>query len=265
MYLEYWGLQKFPFENVPDPEFMYYSSEHEEALARLIYAVKRNKGAVLLTGEIGCGKTTLSRVFIQQLADSEYDIGLITNPSLEPMDFVKETLYQIGLNPIPSQTKPELLKMLNERMIENMKNNRTTLLIIDEAQLIHRDTFEEIRLLSNFQLNDRYLLTLVLLGQPELRDTIRGYKQLDQRIAIRYHLNPLNRDNTERYVAFRLEKAGRTNDIFTTAAMEEIYSYSEGVPRKINNICDLALLIAFSMKAEKIDVDIIKKVIKDSL
>jgi type II secretory pathway predicted ATPase ExeA len=265
MYLEYWGLQKFPFENVPDPEFMYYSSEHEEALARLIYAVKRNKGAVLLTGEIGCGKTTLSRVFIQQLADSEYDIGLITNPSLEPMDFVKETLYQIGLNPIPSQTKPELLKMLNERMIENMKNSRTTLLIIDEAQLIHRDTFEEIRLLSNFQLNDRYLLTLVLLGQPELRDIIRGYKQLDQRIAIRYHLNPLNRDNTERYVAFRLEKAGRTNDIFTTAAMEEIYSYSEGVPRKINNICDLALLIAFSMKAEKIDVDIIKKVIKDSL
>ena len=191
MYLEYWGLQKFPFENVPDPEFMYYSSEHEEALARLIYAVKRNKGAVLLTGEIGCGKTMLSRVFIQQLADSEFDIGLITNPSLEPIDFLKEALYQIGLNP-QSKSKSELLKMLNERMIENMKNNRTTLLIIDEAQLIYKETFEEIRLLLNFQLNDRYLLTLVLIGQPELRDIIRGYKQLDQRIAIRYHLNPLN-------------------------------------------------------------------------
>ncbi len=264
MYLEYWGLQKFPFENVPDPEFMYYSSEHEEALARLVYAVKRNKGAVLLTGEIGCGKTTLSRVFIQQLADSEYDIGLITNPSLDPVDFIKEALYQIGLDP-QSHAKPELLKMLNERMIENMKSNRTTLLIIDEAQLIFKETFEEIRLLSNFQLNDRYLLTLVLIGQPELRDIIRGYKQLDQRIAIRYHLNPLNTDNTERYIAFRLEKAGRTNDIFTTAAMEEIYSYSEGIPRKINNICDLALLIGFSMKTEKIDIDIIKKVIKDSL
>jgi type II secretory pathway predicted ATPase ExeA len=155
--------------------------------------------------------------------------------------------------------------MLNERMLENMKNNRTTLLIIDEAQLIYKETFEEIRLLSNFQLNDRYLLTLVLIGQPELRDIIRGYKQLDQRIAIRYHLNPLNRDDTGKYVAFRLEKAGRTNAIFTTAAMEEIYSYSEGVPRKINNICDLALLIGFSMKTEKIDVDIIKKVVKDSL
>lgn len=264
MYLEYWSFQKYPFENVPDPEFMYYSSEHEEALSRLIYAVKRNKGAVLLTGEIGCGKTTLSRVFIQQLADSEYDIGLITNPSLEPMDFVKEALYQIGLDP-QSHTKSELLKMLNDRMIENMKNNRTTLLIIDEAQLIGKETFEEVRLLSNFQLNDRYLLTLILIGQPELRDIIRGYKQLDQRIAIRYHLNPLNKDNTEKYIIFRLEKAGRTKSIFTAAAMEEIYSYSEGVPRKINNICDLALLIGFSLTAEKIDIDIIKRVIRDSL
>jgi type II secretory pathway predicted ATPase ExeA len=264
MYLEYWGLQKFPFENVPDPEFMYYSSEHEEALARLVYAVKRNKGAVLLTGEIGCGKTTLSRVFIQQLANSEFDIGLMTNPSLEPIDFLKEVLYQIGLNP-QSQSKSELLKILNDRMIENMKNNLTTLLIIDEAQLISKETFEEIRLLLNFQLNDRYLLTLVLIGQPELRDIIKGYKQLDQRIAIRYHLNPLNKDNTEKYVVFRLEKAGRTKNIFTAAAMEEIYSYSGGVPRKINNVCDLALLIGFNMKVEKIDIDIIKKVVKDSL
>ena len=246
MYLEYWGLQKFPFENVPDPEFMYYSTEHEEALARLVYAVKRNKGAVLLTGEIGCGKTTLSRVFIQQLADSEFDIGLITNPSLEPLDFLKEALYQIGLNP-QSNAKSELLKILNDRMIENMKNNRTTLLIIDEAQLIYKETLEEIRLLSNFQLNDRYLLTLVLIGQPELRDIIRAYKQLDQRIAIRYHLNPLNSDNAAKYVVFRLEKAGQTKNIFTDAAMEEIYSYSEGVPRKINNICDLSLLIGLSL------------------
>ena len=264
MYLEYWGLQKFPFENVPDPAFMYYSSEHEEALSRLVYAVKRNKGAVLLTGEIGCGKTTLSRVFIQQLADSEYDVGLITNPSLEPLDFVKEALYQLGLNS-ESHTKTELLKMLNDRMIENMKNNRTTLLIIDEAQLIGKETFEEVRLLSNFQLNDRYLLTLVLIGQPELRGIIRGYKQLDQRIAIRYHLNPLNKDNTEKYIIFRLEKAGRTKNIFTPAAMEEIYGYSQGVPRKINNICDLALLVGFSVTVEKIDSDIIKRVIRDSL
>jgi general secretion pathway protein A len=264
MYLEYWGLQKFPFENVPDPEFMYYSSEHEEALVRLVYAVKRNKGAAMLSGEIGCGKTMLSRVFIQQLPDSEFDTGLMTNPSMEPIDFLKEAIYQIGLNS-QSNSKPELLSILNNRMLENTKNNRSMLLIIDEAQLILKDTFEEIRLLLNFQLNDRYLLNLVLLGQPELREIIRGYKQLDQRIAIRYHLNPLNLDDTGKYVVFRLGKAGRSDIVFTSDAMEEIYNYSQGVPRKINNICDLSLLIGFSAKTEKIDSDIIKKVVKDSL
>ncbi len=264
MYLGYWGFQKYPFENVPDPEFMYYSSEHEEALVRLVYATKRNKGAVLLTGEVGCGKTTLSRVFIQQLADSEFDIGLITNPSLVPIDFLKEALYQIGLNP-HSDSKADLLKLLNDRMLENMEKGRMTLFIIDEAQLIYQETFEEIRLLLNFQLNDRYLLNLVLIGQPELRDKIRAYKQLDQRIAIRYHLNPLSMEDTRNYIAFRLEKAGRKEEIFTAAAIEEIYNYSEGVPRKVNNVCDLALLIGFSTKLERIDSDVIKKVNKDSL
>ena len=264
MYLEYWGLQKFPFENAPDPDFMYHSSEHQEALIRLIYAAKRSKGAVLLTGEIGCGKTMLSRVFVQQLSEAEFDIGLMTNPSMEPVDFLKEALYQLGLD-AQSNSKQELLKILNDRMLENVKNNRSMLLIVDEAQLVHQSTFEEIRLLLNFQLNDRYLLTLVLMGQPELRDMVRGYKQLDQRIAIRFHLNPLNLLDSGKYIAFRLEKASRKESIFTAAAIEEIYSYSGGVPRKINNICDLSLLIGFSMKADKLDVDIIKKVVKDSL
>jgi len=189
MYLEYWGFKKFPFENVPDPEFMYYSHEHVEALARLVYAVKRRKGAALLTGDIGSGKTLLSRVFIQQLPEKDFEIGLITNPSLEPLDFLKEVLYQIGLN-VRTNSKTELLAILNTRLLENIRKNRTTLLIIDEAQLIHTDTFEEIRLLLNFQLNDKFLMTFVLIGQPELKDLIRQFKQLDQRIAIRFHLNP---------------------------------------------------------------------------
>jgi general secretion pathway protein A len=264
MYLEYWGFQKYPFDNVPDPEFMYYSPEHKEALARLIYAVKRNKGAVLLTGEIGCGKTMLSRVFVQQLSESEFDIGLITNPALSPIDFLKEALNQIGLNS-QSNSKHELLNILNVAMVENMKKGRLTLFIIDEAQMISNETFEEIRLLLNFQLNDRFLLTLVLMGQPELRDKIRAYKQLDQRIANRYHLNPLNIDDTRAYIANRMAKAGQTKSMFTSAALDEIYNYSEGVPRVINNICDLALLVGFSLKNKNIDVDIIKKVIKDSL
>ena len=262
MYLEYWGLEKYPFENVPDPEFMFYSQEHEEALVRLLYAAKRKKGAALLTGEVGSGKTTLSRVLLQQISDAEFDIGLMTNPTLEPIDFLKEILNQLGLH-ADTNSKADILDLLNERMLENMKQDKTTLLIIDEAQLIFRDTFEEIRLLLNFQLNDRFLLTLILIGQPELRDIIRGIKQLDQRIAIRYHLNPLNLEETVKYVAFRLEKAGLTRDIFDQQAVDEVYNYSQGVPRMINNVCDMSLLVGFSAKAKVIDFAIIKKVIKD--
>ena len=264
MYLEYWGFKKFPFENVPDPEFMYYSHEHVEALARLVYAVKRRKGAALLTGDIGSGKTLLSRVFIQQLPEKDFEIGLITNPSLEPLDFLKEVLYQIGLN-VKTNSKTELLAVLNTRLLENVKKNRSTLLIIDEAQLIPTETFEEIRLLLNFQLNDKFLMTFVLIGQPELKDLIRQIKQLDQRIAIRFHLNPLNADETAKYIAYRMEKAGMNNAIFPSDSIEEIYLYSEGVPRKINNVCDLALLIASSTKQKIISADLVKKVIKDSL
>ena len=264
MYLEYWKLNKFPFENVPDPEFMYYSSEHKEALVRISYAVKRMKGAALLTGEVRSGKTTLSRVFIQQLPDEEFDIGLITNPAFTPLDFLKEVVYQLGLDTM-SNSKAELLSQLNHKLLDNLNHQKNTLLIIDEAQLIAEETFEEIRLLLNFQMNDRFLMTFLLIGQPELKDIIRKYKQMDQRIAIRYHLNPLNREEAISYILFRLEKSGVTDQIFTEEALESIYRYSEGVPRRMNNVCDLALLIGFSLKAKQIDERIITKVVKDSL
>jgi len=264
MYLDYWKINKYPFENVPDPEFMYYSPEHEEALVRLLYAVKRMKGAALLTGDIGSGKTTLSRVFIQQLPEKEFDIGLITNPSLNALDFIKEVHYQLGLDSI-SNSKTDLLVILNNHLLDNVNKGRSTLLIIDEAQLIFGETFEEIRLLLNFQMNDRFLMTFLLIGQPELRDMIREYKQLDQRIAIRYHLNPLPRAETANYIRFRLSKTGCDRELFTEKAYDAIYQYSGGIPRKINNVCDLALLIGFSMKAQEIDEPLILKVVRDSL
>jgi general secretion pathway protein A len=239
-----------------------YSSEHEEALVRLFYAAKRRKGAALLTGEIGSGKTMMSKVFIQQLPEDEYDIGLITNPTLEPSDFLKEILYQLGLNP-DTNSKADLLNILNEKMLENMKQDKTTLLIIDEAQLIFRETFEEIRLLLNFQLNNRFPLTVILMGQPELRDVLRTIKQLDQRIAIKYHLNPLNFEETVKYIVFRLQKAGLTRGIFTRQAVDEVYNYSQGIPRMINNVCDMSLLIGFSSKEKVVDSKIIKEVVKD--
>jgi len=265
MYLEYWGFKKYPFENVPDPEFMFYSQEHKEALVRLLYAANRRKGAVLLTGEIGSGKTLMSRVFIKILPEKEFEIGLIANPSLEPLDFMKEVLYQLGIG-FCTNSKTDLITSLNERLIENNEKNKSTLLIVDEAQLIRPDTFEEIRLLLNFQMNDQFLMTFVIIGQPELRDMIRQFKQLDQRIAIRYHLNPLNFEETAQYISYRIQKAGlQENVIFTPEAIMEIYHYSGGTPRKINNVCDLSLLIGFSMKGKNVDLDVVRKVIKDSL
>lgn len=264
MYLDYWKINKYPFENVPDPDFMYYSPEHEEALVRLLYAVKRMKGAALLTGEIGSGKTTLSRVFIQQLPEKEFDIGLITNPSLNALDFIKEVHYQLGLDS-DSNSKTDLLVILNNHLLDNLNKGKSTLLIIDEAQLIFGETFEEIRLLLNFQMNDRFLMTFLLIGQPELRDMIREYKQLDQRIAIRYHLNPLTKSETANYIRFRLSKTGCDREIFTEKAYDAIYQHSGGIPRKINNVCDLSLLIGFSLKVQEIDELLIVKVVRDSL
>lgn len=264
MYLDYWGFQKYPFENVPDPDFMYYSTEHEEALVRLLYIIKRNKGAALLTGEVGCGKTTLSRVIIQHLPEKEFNVALVTNPSLEPFDFLREVLHQFGLNP-ETNSKADLINILNNELLAKMNDQRISLLIIDEAQLIKPETLEEVRLLLNFQLNDRFLMTFILIGQPELREIISTHEQLNQRIAIRYHLNPLGADETLGYIAFRLNKAGATRDIFDAQALDLIFQYSQGVPRKINNVCDIALLIGFSINAEKIDADIIRKVVDKSL
>lgn len=263
MHLEYWGLKKFPFENVPDPDFMYYSPEHEEALARLLYVVKENKGIVLLTGEIGSGKTMLSRVLMQRLPDAKFDIGLMTNPILKPLDFLREILHNLGLNPVGNSPKSHLLKLLNEKMLENLRNDVATLLILDEAHLISKTTFEEIRLLLNFQLNDRFMLTIILLGQPELRDILKEIKQLDQRIAIRYRLNPLNLDETLRYVDLRLKKAGSVNNIIDRQALDEIYAYSKGIPRLINNICDMSLMVGFISKAKVVDSGVVRDAIRD--
>lgn len=263
MYLEYWGLSRFPFENVPDPEFMFFSKEHEEALARLLYAAKRKKGLALLTGELGCGKTILSRAFIQQLSEESFDIGLITNPSLEPLDFLKETLNQFGLD-YSANTKFALMHLLNEKLLQNVKDGKNTILVIDEAQAIRKDTFEEIRLLLNFQLNDSFLITLILIGQPEFKDMVREFSQFDQRIAIRYHLNALNFEDTTKYIVFRLQKAGRTGRVFTDQSIEGIFNYTQGVPRKINSVCDMILLLGASSKVKLVDVEIVRQVIRDS-
>lgn len=267
MYEKYWGLNVPPFENVPDPRFIYWSSKHEEALMRLMYAAKGRKGAAMLTGDVGCGKTTLSRAFVQELTSSGvFDVALIANPSLSPKDFLQEILFQFGVGDIPgTANKADLLHLINAHMLENMKRNKESIIIIDEAQIIEDErTFEEIRLLLNFQLNERFLLTLILLGQPELKKMVENIKQLDSRISIKYHLSHLDLKETANYILFRLKKAGMQKNVFTKEAIMQIFDKSGGTPRRINNVCDLALLVGYSSQAKVIDSRLIQKVIEDS-
>jgi general secretion pathway protein A len=264
MYEAYWGLHEPAFDNSPNPKFFYLSPEHEEALTRLVYAVRHRKGCGLLTGENGCGKTTLSRALIQRLEAERYEIALLTNPAWTPADFLREVLYQLGVETEDSR-KPELLHRLNDVFFKNFKAGRDTVVIVDEAQLIHDDAvFEELRLLMNFQTDDRFLVTVLLIGAPELGVTIKRLKQLNQRVAIRYHLNALDVTHTGNYVTHRLRMAGRVDPIFTDGAVKRIYDVTGGTPREINNLCDIALLIGYGKHLTEIDEQVIAEVASDA-
>ena len=263
MYESYWELSEPPFDNSPNPKFFYLSPEHEEALVRLVYTVRHRKGCGMLIGEYGCGKTTLSRALIQRLEAERYEIGLLTNPSWNAVDFLREALYQLGVES-KEQGKSELLHQLNEVFFRNFREGRDTVLIVDEAQLIDDDAvFEELRLLMNFQTDDRFLVTILLIGSPELAGKVRRLKHLDQRITIRYHLNTLDAAHTAAYVAHRLRMAGRTTTVFTDEAVKLIFDFTRGTPREINNLCDVALLVGYTKRAKEISERTVAEVIKD--
>jgi type II secretory pathway predicted ATPase ExeA len=263
MYEAYWELSEPPFDNSPNPKFFYLSPEHEEALVRLVYTVRHRKGCGMLTGEYGCGKTTLSRALIQRLEAERYEIGLLTNPSWNAVDFLREVLYQLGVE-TQDKSKSELLHQLNDIFFRNFQAGRDTVIIVDEAQLIEDDAvFEELRLLMNFQTDDRFLVTLLLVGSPELREHVRRLKHLDQRITIRYHLNTLDDTHTAAYVAHRLKMAGRAAPIFTDEAIKLIFDFTRGTPREINNLCDVALLVGYTKRVREIGDKIVAEVIKD--
>jgi general secretion pathway protein A len=263
MYEAYWELSEPPFDNSPNPKFFYLSPDHEEALVRLVYTVRHRKGCGMLTGEYGCGKTTLSRALIQRLEAERYEIGLLTNPRWNATDFLREALYQLGVE-TPEKSKPELLHMLNDLFFRNYREGRDTVIIVDEAQLLDDEgVFEELRLLMNFQTDDRFLVTVLLIGSPELREKVRRLKHLDQRITIRYHLNTLDAAHTSAYVAHRLKMAGRTTPIFTDEAVKLIFDFTRGTPREINNLCDVALLVGYTKRVREVSERIVAEVIKD--
>lgn len=262
MYREYWGLAEMPFENTPDPRFLYYSKQHEEALARLIYVVRASKGAGMLTGVFGCGKTVLGRALLGELEKNIYKTAFLINPRVEDIELLRLIVYQLGATKVPVR-KADLLNILQNILMDNLKDGKKTVVVIDEAHVIEdRGVFEEIRLILNFQLEDRFLLTLLLLGQPELKAKIDGNKQLAQRIAIRYHLESLSEAETIEYIAHRLEVARAKRPIFTDRSVRVIWENSGGIPRRINQICDMSLFTGFAKKADSVEEGIVREALE---
>jgi general secretion pathway protein A len=263
MYEEFYGLREKPFQKTPDPRYLYESRMHAEALARLHYAVEE-QDIVLLTGEIGSGKTTLSRAFIDSL-DESYRPLLIINPRLSPSQLLRTLALRLGMNNA-GRYRHEILEGINAKLYELFETGKSPVVIIDEAQLIpDRATFEELRLLTNFQLDNRNLLALVLIGQTELRERLntRYYRALRQRIGMQYHLGPLDEEETRAYVRHRLRVAGREAPLFEDQAMALLFEYSGGVPRRINIISGNALVEGFGREARSIGPEIIESVVKD--
>ncbi|HEV7920093.1 MAG TPA: AAA family ATPase [Thermoanaerobaculia bacterium] len=252
MFEQFFGLTAKPFGKTPDPSFLYESGQHKEALARLEYAVEE-KELALLVGDIGSGKTTLSRALIDRIGEAR-PIILLINPRLTPVQLLRAVSAALGIE--PAKFRNELLDRLHTKLFELYEEGREPVLIIDEAQLIpSKATFDEIRLLTNFQLDDQNLLSVLLIGQPELEARLdrAAYAPLRQRIGMRYSLGPLTLEDTVRYIDHRLRVAGGARNPFSSDAVREIHQLSGGIPRLINTLATTALLDAFGEDAPHID------------
>ena len=262
MYQEFYQLEEKPFRKTPDPRFLYPSRQHQEALARLQFAVEEREFFVL-TGEIGSGKTTLSRALIDSLGE-EAKLVLMLNPRLSPIQSLRALVK--GLGGKPRSNRNDLWEQMSDQLFELFEQGKQAVLIIDEAQMIpEKATLDELRLITNFQLDDLNLLTLILIGQPELQERLRrpGYRPLLQRVGIRYHIGPLDREETGEYLNYRIRVAGREEEIFSPEAVERIGFYSGGLPRVINNLAASALLEGFGREAEAIGPEIIEDVARE--
>jgi general secretion pathway protein A len=264
MYESFFGFKEKPFNTTPDPRFLYLSNKHKEALAQLIYAIKERKGFVVLSGDVGTGKTTVIRALLEQL-DPISQVAYIFSTNLTVMDLLRVVCQDFGLH-VYGDSKIDYVTRLLDFLLRSYQEGKTSTLIIDEAQNLDVSLFEEIRMLTNLETSNQKLLQVFLVGQPELNDHLDRDElwQLKQRISTRYHLFPLDRPETEEYIRTRMAIAGATRlDCFTEGAIKKIYKYSGGVPRLINNICDNALLVGFALEAPLVDEKIVKECVTD--
>ena len=262
MYTAYWKLREKPFDNTPDPRFLYLSQEHEEGLSRLRYVIDDGKGAGMLTGVFGCGKTLLTQALLQELDPTRYRIGLVRDPLVPYLELLRMVARSLGIAEPPLQ-KSDVLAAIEHILTRNLQDGKESVVIIDDAHAIPDETaFEQVRLLLNFQLATKFLLTILLVGQPELTSKVDVNKQLAQRIAIAYHLGPLNEQETSEYIRHRLSVAGADTRIFTDEAITLVFKDSAGIPRRINQICDMSLFTGYGKRVELLDEQLVQEAVK---
>ncbi len=266
MYKQFFGLSKNPFEISPDPYFYHATPRHNEALANLHYGVGRRKGFIVITGEVGTGKTLLVRCLLAELRKNNIAFGYVFNPLLSTTEFFQYIMADLGLQ-YSGRSKTEMLLDLNRFLIQRHARGLITALVVDEAQALRPELLEEIRLLTNLETSQQKLLQIVLMGQPELEAVLDSpnLRQLKQRVSLRCQLLPLDEEQTRSYVLSRLERAGAKSDpaIFNDESLSKVFEYSRGIPRIINNLCENAMVNAFAREIHTVTPDMISEVAAD--
>lgn len=264
MYLEFYSLKEPPFTITPNPRFLFFSGKHREAFNHLLYGIRERKGFVQITGEVGAGKTTLCRALLEELG-IQYSTALILNPALNPEQLVKNIAMEFGIY-VKGRDHLEILSDLDEFLLRQLEQGRDSVLIIDDAQTLSNEALEQIRLLSNLETDNRKLLQIVLMGQPELRDRLEdpSLRQLRQRITVRYHLRALKCQEVGQYVQHRLTVSGAKGaPHFTGPALWRVYNYSQGIPRLVNAVCDKCLLAGYVQQKAQINFSLVGSAIRE--
>jgi len=265
LYTSFYGLQEKPFNLNPDPAYLFWSTGHENAYTHLEYAITENRGFGVITGEVGSGKTTLINYLIHKIPQ-DLHVALINNPDVTPTQFLKMLCQEYELVINTDDDKTALLEHLYKFLLQIYANQQRTILIIDEAQNLPAETIEEIRMLSNLETEKEHLIQIILVGQPELKEKLqrRSLRQFTQRVSVHAHLGTLTIDDVRHYIRHRLKVAGADNpELFTEEAIQALHTYSEGIPRLINILCDTALVYGFADELKSIDRPVIDNVMGD--